>query len=314
MAAKRAAKAARPKRQPDSTRRKSTVSIIGAGRLGTALARALAKRGYIIEALVARRHSSVRRAVELSNTSALALTTQQLDQLPASSLLFITTPDDAVAQVAAQLAARFQEKVRGRVALHASGALSSEALTDLRAVGFATGSLHPLISVSDPLQGARGLSDAFFCLEGSRAATLIARKIVKDLGAQSFSINTESKALYHAAAVMTSGHTVALFDIAAAMLARCGLTNMRARAVLLPLLHSTVENLATRTPARALTGTFSRADLATMQRHLAAIRSQADGEALAAYVLLGLRSLQLAERNGADEQALQEMARVLKKT
>lgn len=312
MAARRAAKKARPQRKPDSTQGKITVSIIGAGRLGTALARALAKRGYTIDALVARRQANARRAVELSNTSALALTAKQIGQLPESSLLFITTPDDAVATVAAQLAARFHKGARGRVALHASGALSSESLSDLRAVGFATASLHPLVSVSDPVQGALSLSEAFFCIEGDRAATRTARQIVKDLGAQSFSIATRNKALYHAAAVMTSGHTVALFDIAAAMLARCGLTDARARAVLLPLLRSTVENLATRTPARALTGTFSRADVSTMLRHLAAIRSQADEEALAAYVLLGQHSLQLAGKNGADEQALKEMARVLK--
>lgn len=314
MAAKRALTEARPLNKPRSTQRKITVSIIGAGRLGTALARALSERGYIIEALVARRLSHARRAVELAGTSAQALTTKQLHQLPASRLLFITTPDDAVATVAAQLAAQLGERVRGHVALHASGALSSEALRDLRAVGFATGSLHPLVSVSEPVQGAQSLSTAFFCIEGDRAATRLARQIVKDLGAQSFSVKAQNKALYHAAAVMTSGHAVALFDIAAGLLARCGLTDTRARAVLLPLLRSTVENLATRTPARALTGTFSRADLATMQRHLAAIRAQAGDEALAAYVLLGLRSLQLAAKGGANQPALTEMARVLKKS
>jgi predicted short-subunit dehydrogenase-like oxidoreductase (DUF2520 family) len=96
------------------------------------------------------------------------------------------------------------------------------------------------------------------------------------------------------------------------MLARCGLKANRARAVLLPLLKSTLENLYTTDPAHALTGTFARADTATVQRHLAALHSQKLPEALAAYLLLGKRSLQLAKKAGARPDALKEIALELK--
>jgi predicted short-subunit dehydrogenase-like oxidoreductase (DUF2520 family) len=313
MAAKGPERAAQAKHYSESAQRPTSVSIIGAGRLGTALALALANCGYTIEALVARSQRHARRAVRLSGTHARALTATQLDQLPQSDLLFITTPDDAIPSTAAQLAATFhRESQRGRTVLHASGALSSQALSDLRAVGFATGSLHPLVSVSEPVQGASAFSAAFFCVEGDSRAARIARKVVRDLGAQSFFVNSADKALYHAAAVMASGHLVALFDIASEMLMGCGLTAARARAVLLPLLRSTIENLSVRAPSDALTGTFARADLATMRSHLAAIRERASTEALSAYVLLGLRSLQLAGQKGVDRATLKEMERVLK--
>jgi predicted short-subunit dehydrogenase-like oxidoreductase (DUF2520 family) len=291
---------------------RTTVSVIGAGRLGTALARALAACGYTIEAVVARQLKHARRAARLSGAQPRALTFKQLSQLPNSDLFIITTPDDAIASTAAQLAAIFRARTNAHTALHASGALSSDALKDLRGAGFAVGSLHPLISVSDSAQGAASLSEAFYCIEGESKAVRLARRIVRDIGGQSFSVSAEDKALYHAAAVMASGHFTALFDIASEMLARCGLTEKRARAVLLPLVRSTVENLATHEPAAALTGTFARADLATMRRHLDAIRARSTNEALAAYVLLGQRSLQLAEQNDVSKAALKEMARVLK--
>jgi predicted short-subunit dehydrogenase-like oxidoreductase (DUF2520 family) len=313
MAAKRQTGAAQAKRDAQSASPLVTVSIIGAGRLGTALALALANCGYQIEALVARTTRSARRAARLSGTHAIALSSVQLDQLPPSELLFITTPDDAIASTAAQLAATLHEPQRGRTILHASGALSSDALRDLRDACFATGSLHPLVSVSEPVQGAAALSVAFFCVEGERRAVRMARKVVRDLGAQSFSVKAVDKALYHAAAVMASGHLVALFDIAAEMLMDCGLTGARARAVLLPLVRSTIENLSLHAPAQALTGTFARADLATMRRHLAALRARAGTEALSAYVLLGARSLRLAGQKGlVDRDRLKEMERVLK--
>lgn len=313
MAAERGQRSAQPRRsQASAAQRQTTVSIIGAGRLGTALALALAQCGYTIEAVVARHASSARRAAKISGAHPLALTAQQMGQLPASHLLFITTPDDRIADTAAQLAATFHGKERGRIALHASGALSSEALSDLRKAGCATGSLHPLVSVSEPVRGALSLREAFYCVEGESVAVRAARRVVRDLGAQSFQISTPDKALYHAAAVMASGHLTALFDLAAEMLVRCGLKEKQSRAVLLPLVRSTVENLETLEPARALTGTFARADLATMRRHLAALRSQASDQALAAYLLLGQRSLQLARKSGADEKLLKEMASTLK--
>ncbi|HWT02189.1 MAG TPA: DUF2520 domain-containing protein [Pyrinomonadaceae bacterium] len=304
-------------RSEGKTRGKPTVSIVGAGRLGTALARALARNGYTIESVVARRKRSAERAARLVGTRPLALSSAELDRLPASDILLIITQDDAIADTAARLADLFPRRPnddarpRPHTALHASGALSSEVLRALRGVGFATGSVHPLVSVSDARQGADSFASAFFCVEGEPRAARVARSIVRALGGRSFSISARDKALYHAAAVMASGHTTALFDIATEMLTRCGLAERRARAVLLPLLRSTLENLYTSDPAGALTGTFARADTATVRRHLASLRSQKMTDALAAYVLLGRRSLRLAKAAGANNDALNEIARAL---
>jgi predicted short-subunit dehydrogenase-like oxidoreductase (DUF2520 family) len=301
-----------------AAKRKPTVSIVGAGRLGTALARALAQKDYKIEAVVARRRGSARRAAALVSTRPLALTDAELDRLPPSDILFITTADDAIAETSARLAAVFARseneagRRRTRTALHASGALSSEVLHALSDAGFVTGSMHPLVSVSDAAQGASSFESAFFCVEGKPRAARVAREIVRSLGGRSFSISAYDKALYHAAAVMASGHTTALFDIAEEMLARCGLTERRARAILLPLLRSTLENLYAADPARALTGTFARADIKTVRGHLAALRSRKMTDALAAYVMLGRRSLLLAKAAGASEASVKEIERALK--
>ena len=291
-----------------------TVAVVGAGRLGTALALALTSCGYDLRAVVARRLAHARRAAALlKKPDALALSSAQLERLPQTQLLFIATPDDEVAGTAARLAALSSPNEGQRVVFHTSGALSSEVLAPLRERGFQTGSMHPLASVSEPLSGAERLRGAFFCVEGGRAAAAAARRVVRDLGGQSFTVSAENKALYHAAAVMTSGHAVALFDTAARLLARCGLSEKRAREVLLPLLRGTLENLSERTPARALTGTFARADVETVRKHVAALLRDGDGSALILYALLGDLSLKLAARRGdADASDLKEIARVLR--
>jgi len=246
-------------------------------------------------------------------TNTLAFSTGELHRLPPSGLLLITTPDDAISETAARLALEIKERASGRVALHTSGALSSDELRSLREAGFSTGSLHPLVAVSEARAGALSLSRAFFCIEGERRAVSLARRIVRDLGARSFSVSRESKALYHGAAVTASGHMVALFDIATEMLTRCGLGEGEARAILIPLVESTLVNLNEQKPARALTGTFARADVETVRRHLSAIRQEGMSDALAAYTLLGKRSLRLAQQRGADADSLEAILKLLKK-
>ncbi|HYN85628.1 MAG TPA: NAD(P)-binding domain-containing protein, partial [Pyrinomonadaceae bacterium] len=113
------------------TSRSATVNVVGAGRLGTALARALSRAGYDVRAVVSRDPRHARRAARLVGTKPKALPSSRLGQLPEADLIIIAVPDDALPPVAEALAAAFssEEKVAGkttrtrrtRVALHASG-------------------------------------------------------------------------------------------------------------------------------------------------------------------------------------------------
>jgi predicted short-subunit dehydrogenase-like oxidoreductase (DUF2520 family) len=296
---------------------------VGLGRLGQALAIALQSSQYRIQTLVARRATQARKAVALLTESAgrvdgvlsiLQLGLRDLSKLLPSDIILITTPDDAIEETARLLAINGKESGRDRVVFHTSGALSSEVLAPLAKAGFHTGSLHPLVSVSEPRAGAETLRGAFYCLEGDKTALRIARLMVEDLGGKSFSIQPERKALYHAAAVMASPHLVALFDLATEMLACSGVTKKSAREILLPLVESTVNNLKAMNSERALTGTFARGDVATVRRHLNALSGKRLAEALAVYELLGRRSVQLAKKNKVDPRRLAEIRKLLDST
>lgn len=267
-------------------KQKTAVSIIGSGRLGTTLAVALGRRRYLIQSLVARRLQTARKAARLLDADVQVLAAKELRSIKPADVFLITVPDDQIAGVAEELS----RLTLTATALHTSGALSSDVLAPLRKRGWRTGSIHPLFSVSyagDPIEGA------FWSVEGDKSAVRLGKAIVRDLGGKSFFIRTEDKPLYHAAAVMSSGNVVALFDVALQMMAECGIKRATARNILVPLIASTVRSLETKDPAQALTGTFSRGDLETVKRHLAALKNNQD--ALNLYRLLGKRSLKLTK-------------------
>ena len=290
---------------PDRKRKqKPELSIIGSGRLGTALALALASKGYRLKSLVARTPQSARRAAGLLSRTVQVLATKNLASLLPAEVFLITVPDDQIAGVAVELSSLVLDGKRRPTALHTSGALSAEVLTPLRDKGWQTGSLHPLISISASDSTVYG---AYWSIEGDPPAVRLAKAIVQDLAGKSFSIRSEDKPLYHAAAVMSSGNVVALFDVALEMLAECGLDRKTARNILLPLIASTVRSLEAKDPAQALTGTFSRGDVETVKRHVAALKHKELVDALDLYRVLGKRSLKLTKEQPQITQILESV-------
>lgn len=260
----------------------TSISIIGVGRVGGSLARALPKEHYSIENLLRRGDRA-----EIG-----------------SDVVFITTQDPQIGSVSKELAT----KLRGQPCVfHTSGALSSQILNDLKSVGCKTGSIHPLVSVSSAETGPDRFRGAYFCIEGDAEAVDIARNIVESIGGIPFSIDTKYKTLYHAAAVTACGHLVALFDAAVEMMSKTGLSQEDSKKILLPLVKSTIQNLGEQGTAAALTGTFARADIETFTQHLKILNTTVSDDLLEIYLLLGERSLELAAKQGVSPDRIDSL-------
>lgn len=278
-----------------------TVSIIGVGRVGGAITLALAEKGYRVENLIARDTERAARIAELTGCAPKVLAEGEFSGI-SSDIVFITTQETGIAEVSKGLAAELRHRP---LVFHASGSLSSEILSDLKAVGCKTGSIHPLVSISDAEMGAGRFAGAYFCIEGEAAVQ--AEEIVAALGGKPFTIETRFKTLYHAAAVTAAGHMTALLDVSFEIMTKCGLEAREAKDILLPLVRSAVENLDVQSPAEALTGTFARADSATFERHLEALKANVSGDVVEIYLQLGLRSLHLAERQGVELERIETL-------
>ncbi len=277
------------------------ISIIGIGKLGGALAIALARKGYEIEFLVTNNLEKSKKIAELAKAEQIGFSCEEISEIN-SDLIIITVQDFNIESVEDELSKKLS---RPTTVLHTSGSKSSSVLVELQKFGCQIGSLHPLVSISDSILGAERFSDVFYCIEGEAGAVEIAKKLVADLGGKPFEIDSKFKTLYHASAVTACGHLVALIDIAVEMLGKCGLSESQSKEVLLPLISSTVENLKTQTTAEALTGTFARADSVIFEKHLETLKENVSTEAIETYLQLGGRSVHLAELQGMDKNKLE---------
>jgi predicted short-subunit dehydrogenase-like oxidoreductase (DUF2520 family) len=190
------------------TSKKPSVAIVGAGSLAASLAVALHDAGFAITEIVARDSpASRRRARRLAAKVGARTVTADSAALDAT-LLWFCVPDREIRRAASALAARLATRTKqgkpSRVsfAFHSSGALLSRELEPLLKSGVAVASVHPLMTF---VAGARpSLAGVPFAIEGDRAATRLARRIVRELGGEGFSLPASRKAAYHAWATMTS--------------------------------------------------------------------------------------------------------------
>jgi predicted short-subunit dehydrogenase-like oxidoreductase (DUF2520 family) len=274
------------------------VTIIGAGRMGQGLGLALKRRGYKI-ALVARTPRDVTPPLMLHQGS-------RAEATAGAELVLIATPDDAIGQVAAELAAEGAIS-RDQVVLHLSGLLDRNALLPLEESGAACGSFHPLQSVAEAATAAERLKGAYVGIEGDDRALVAAERLANTLRMIPVRIPAAAKPAYHAGAAFVANYTVALVGVAERLARSAGVPADIAARIYLPLLGGAVANLNALGPAASLTGAVRRGDEQTIRAHLKALSA----EDRTLYRTVSRAAITLAREAGLSEGAAKRVDDVL---
>lgn len=277
------------------------IGLIGSGRAGVGLALALAQAGYSVSL-----HGRKKKAVPPPLTLTVGDGTTPPPWIGHTTVVILAVRDDAIKPLAESLA-RSRAIGERHVVLHLSGAQGQEALGALVGSRAALGSLHPLQTIVEPEQTPQRLKGAWAAVEGMPLAVETGEQIARDLGMRPFRIATKSKAIYHAGAVFASNYLVVVEAVAQRLLRHAGLSDAEAWAALRPLVEGTFENLTRYEPREALTGPLARGDTATIVRHLESLTL--DDAKL--YRALGRAALELAQKQGMDEQTAEKVAAAL---
>ena len=267
------------------------VAVIGAGRVGTAVAVLLVQAGHRLVGVSGRGETRGRVSSHLPDVPVV----EPAEAAAAADLVVIGTPDDAIEPTVAALAAA-AALTPGTWVVHLSGSLGLEALRPAREIGARGLAMHPLQTFPDVGSALEGLPGSSIAVtaddeEGYR----LGERLAHDLDGVPFRLADELRPLYHAAAVFASNYLVTVSAIAEALFAGAGVPDPTS--AMAPLQRSSLDHVEQLGPARALTGPAMRGDAGTIQRNLEALERHAP-KLVPTYVALARATLHLAERSG----------------
>lgn len=267
------------------------IVIVGAGNVGTALAVLLQKAGHTITGIASRTEESAAKA---GARLGVPHATDPLQFTRQADIVFLTTPDRAIADVCAQISAK-DGFAQGTIVAHTSGAHSSQILnsaTGVRAVSF-----HPLQTFANPDSGIKNLPGSFITIEGQSTALPTVRQLVSDLSCRPLEIPTEGKPLYHAAACIACNYFTTLLDTALQVMEAAGVSKEDGLPALAPLIEGTWNNILRVGTTQALTGPIARGDTTTVEAHLEQMNEKIPS-AIPLYRLLGQATVDVATAKG----------------
>ena len=278
-------------------------NLIGPGRLGKALAASLMHAGK--HKLLGVYHPNFVRAQAAANTLGQGTAINNLSSLPKADITCITCPDDKMPGCVKALAAA-AVIMPGSIIMHLSGILSSDVLMPLKQQGACIASLHPLKAFRETSQPETTAFQGINCaIEGDSKAIQILTPLWEHMGAQVFTLDSEKKTTYHAAAVMASNYLVTLAAEANNLFEASGMAPKNARDICLQLMQTSLDNLKqTDTPDKALTGPLVRGDAQTIKQHLDAIASKQTKDL---YCATGLATLPLVNLDDESHKTLKQL-------
>ena len=284
---------------------KPDIGFIGAGTVGTALAVRLSGKGYPVVAVSSRTRASAERLAQAVPGCKVYDDGQAVADI--ADLVFVTTPDDVIASVVAEL-----NWHAGQSVVHCSGAASTDILEPAKGFGAHIGAFHPLQTFASVSHAIENIPGSTFAIEAEEPLLSVLKQTASALEGTWVRLGAGDKVLYHAAAVFACNYLYTLVKLATDLWQVFGVSTPEATKALLPLLRGTVNNLENVGLPGCLTGPIARGDLGTIKSHLDALERRAP-QVVAIYRELGLNTIPIALGKGKiDEQRAGELEALLK--
>ncbi|WIY76909.1 Rossmann-like and DUF2520 domain-containing protein [Streptomyces anulatus] len=275
-----------------------TVGVVGAGRVGPALAASLQLAGHRPVAVSGVSDASRRRAAELLPDVPVV---EPAEVLARAELVLLTVPDDVLPTLVEGLA-EIGAVRPGQLLVHTSGRYGARVLDPALRAGALPLALHPAMTFTGTAVDVQRLAGCSFGVTAPQELRLAAEALVIEMGGEPEWIAEESRPLYHAALALGANHLVTLVAQSMELLAKAGVA--APDRMLGPLLGAALDN-ALRSGDAALTGPVARGDAGTVAAHIGELREHAP-QAVAGYIEMARATADRALAHGLLKAELAE--------
>lgn len=254
------------------------VGVVGAGRVGSALGRALGLAGHRVVAAAGVSDATRERVRErLPDVPLLPVP----EVVAAADLVLLTVPDDVLSSLVTGLVAT-GIPVRGKLLAHTSGRFGTDVLAPATRAGALPLAIHPVMTFTGRQDDVDRLAGICFGVTSPDPLRPAAEALVVEMGGEPVWIREDRRALYHAALAGGANHLVTLVVESMDLLGQAGVENPSR--MLGPLLGAALDN-ALRLGLKGLTGPVVRGDAGTVSDHVREL-GRVSPEARGAYVAL----------------------------
>lgn len=267
-----------------------TVGVVGAGRVGPALAAALKLAGHRPVAASGVSDLSRRRAATLLPDVPLV---EPAEVLARAELVLLTVPDDALPGLIAGLAETGAVRP-GQLIVHTSGRYGTGVLEPALRAGALPLALHPAMTFTGTPVDVQRLAGCSFGVTAPEQLRMAAEALVIEMGGEPEWIEEAARPLYHAGLAIGANYLVTLVAQSMELLRAAGVEEPGH--MLGPLLGAALDN-ALRSGDGALTGPVARGDAGTVTAHLTELRKHSP-QAVASYLAMARATADRALANG----------------
>ncbi|MEU1944874.1 DUF2520 domain-containing protein [Streptomyces sp. NPDC020125] len=287
-----------PLPEPQDRPARLTVGVVGAGRVGPALAASLRLAGHRPVAASGVSDASVRRAAALLPEVPIVPPSEVLAR---AELVLLTVPDDALPELIAGLTETGAVRP-GQLLVHTSGRYGVSVLEPALRAGALPLALHPVMTFTGTSVDVQRLAGCSFGVTAPEELRLAAEALVIEMGGEPEWIAEESRPLYHAALAIGANHLTTLVAQSLELLRASGVE--APDRMLGPLLGAALDN-ALRSGDAALTGPVARGDAGTVAAHVTELRRHAP-HAVAGYLAMARTTADRALAHGLLKPELAE--------
>jgi predicted short-subunit dehydrogenase-like oxidoreductase (DUF2520 family) len=288
------------------------ICIIGVGKVGSALAYELYKKGFNLKYLIDNNLDNLMKfSLVIKNISVSNKITPDFIQI--SDIIIISVQDKNLEIIVNDLK-KTRLDFRNKFIIHTSGFHTSDILLKLSTNFAKIGSFHPVQTFNKiSFKNDHLLNGIYWGIEAGKELQALLKKVSGIFNSKYILVPKDAKPIYHFACVYASSFLISYLNVLDKLLTDTNIIPIKDLKIFLPIINRTLVNISVSGSKKSLTGPFVRRDFKVIEGHLKLLKKNIK-ELIPLYLYFGKSAINLSSNiSDSSKKDLNTLKRILNK-